>query len=186
MSTSQAITEAALQLFYRQGFHASGVEQLSQEAGVTKKTLYRHFPSKEHLVAAALAQRHQDFMAAMSSFVESVEASQRPLAYLDFIGAWVQQGDFCGCLFINAAAEYSALEAPPHGQAQAHKQQLLEYLSRLCAEAGFTQPRQTAMQLFVLGEGLIVSAQVQGPLPELLRASRQVAELLTAQAPVRR
>jgi AcrR family transcriptional regulator len=182
MSTAQAITEAALQLFYRQGFHATGVEQLSQEAGVTKKTLYRHFPSKEHVVAAALAQRHEDFMTALCAFVETLEARQQPLAYLDFIGAWVQQADFCGCLFINAAAEYSALSAPPHGQAQAHKQQLLQYLTQRCADAGFKQPAQTAMQLFVLGEGLIVSAQVQGPVPELLQASRQMAQLITAQA----
>lgn len=76
MSTSDAITRAALRLFYRQGFHATGVEQLSQEAGVTKKTLYRHFSSKDHLVEAALELRHNEFMAKVRAAVDAVAVSQ--------------------------------------------------------------------------------------------------------------
>ena len=104
MSTADVITRAALDLFYRQGFHASGVEQLSQSAGVTKKTLYRHFPSKEHVVEAALQLRHAEFMGQMARAVEGFDHANRPQAYIDFIIQWVQSADFHGCAFINASA----------------------------------------------------------------------------------
>uniref|UniRef100_UPI0030EE5532 TetR/AcrR family transcriptional regulator n=1 Tax=Pseudomonas guineae TaxID=425504 RepID=UPI0030EE5532 len=114
MSTSDIITEAALRLFYRQGFHASGVEQLSQVAGVTKKTLYRHFPSKEHLIEAALRLRDTEFMVNMKTAMEPATDAQRPQTYIDFIAAWAREPDFHGCTFINAAAEYAEAGEPPH------------------------------------------------------------------------
>ncbi|MEB3734489.1 TetR family transcriptional regulator [Halopseudomonas pachastrellae] len=85
MSTPQHIVASALGLFYRNGFHASGVDLLSREAGVTKKTLYRHYPSKDVLIEAALALRHTQFMARLRAFVEQAAVEQRPLAYVDFI-----------------------------------------------------------------------------------------------------
>ena len=135
MSTSDIITESALRLFYRQGFHASGVEQLSHEAGVTKKTLYRHFSSKEHLVEAALQLRDTEFMRKIRDVVEQVSDLLRPLAYIEFIAAWVQEPDFHGCAFINASAEYSGQTDPPHILAKQHKQQVLAYLEEICTDA---------------------------------------------------
>lgn len=178
MSTSDAITGSALRLFYRQGFHATGVEQLSQEAGVTKKTLYRHFPSKEHLVEAALALRHNEFMAKVNAAVEQAPPALRPEAYLDFIGAWVQEPDFHGCAFINASAEYASLTLAPHILAKRHKQALVAYLEQICAQAHLNNPRLAAMQLLLIGEGLIVSSQVNGVCRELIAAGKEMVGLL--------
>nr|WP_319528087.1 TetR/AcrR family transcriptional regulator [Pseudomonas laurentiana] len=172
MSTSQTITESALRLFYRQGYHASGVEQLSQVAGVTKKTLYRHFPSKEHLIEAALQLRHTEFMTQMSAAVDAAPSLQRPLAYIDFIATWAQSADFCGCAFINASAEYSSPDDPPHLLAKQHKQQVLAYLEAICTEAQFKHPSVAALQLFVIGEGLIVTCQVNGASTAFIEAAR--------------
>lgn len=180
MSTADSITEAALRLFYRQGFHASGVEQLSQVAGVTKKTLYRHFPSKEHLVEAALRRRDEAFMANMQAALEPLADAQRPLAYIDFLAAWVREVDFHGCAFINAAAEYAEANEPAHVLARQHKALVLAYLEDVCARAGLAQPSQAARRLFLLGEGLIVSCQVSGPSPELIDTAREMAGLLVA------
>ncbi|MQT56686.1 TetR family transcriptional regulator [Pseudomonas sp. FSL R10-0399] len=183
MSTADVITRAALDLFYRQGFHASGVEQLSQMAGVTKKTLYRHFPSKEHVVEAALQLRHAEFMDQMATAVEGADQANRPQAYIDFIICWVQSADFHGCAFINASAEYSAQSAPPHVLASQHKQQVLNYLQGICTQAGLTQPAAVAMQLFVIGEGLIVTSQVSGLAPAMLPAIREMVAVLCASSP---
>ncbi|MBD9482052.1 TetR/AcrR family transcriptional regulator [Pseudomonas sp. PDM14] len=179
MSTAETITTAALSLFHRQGYHASGVEQLSQVAGVTKKTLYRHFPSKEHLVEAAMQLRDVQFMNQMKTAVEAVAAPRRPQAYLDFIAAWARQPDFCGCAFINASAEYSAPNDPPHLLAKAHKQNVLDYLQTLCSEAGLKQPSATALQLFLIGEGLIVACQVNGTSDALVEAATSLLTALT-------
>lgn len=181
MSTSDVITSAALRLFYRQGFHATGVEQLSQEAGVTKKTLYRHFSSKEDLVEAALELRHNEFLAKVRAVVDAVPAAKRPLAYLDFIASWVQEPGFYGCAFINASAEYASLSLPPHRLARQHKQALQAYLEDMYAQAGCSNPRLAAMQLLLIGEGLIVSYQVNGACPDLIKAARDMVVLLSPQ-----
>lgn len=180
MSTADSITEAALGLFYRQGFHASGVEQLSQVAGVTKKTLYRHFPSKEHLVEAALRLRDAQFMAKMQAAMEPATDAQRPLAYIDFIAAWAREPDFHGCTFINAAAEYAEAGAPPHMLARQHKEQVLACLEGVCARAGLHQPQAAARQLFLIGEGLIVACQVGGAMQEMIESARGMVGVLVA------
>lgn len=162
VTTAQHIVDASLRLFHRHGFHASGVDLPSQAAGVTKKTRYRHYPSKDALVGAALALRHQAFMAKMRGFVEAASVENRPLAYIDFIAGWVQEDDFHGCAFINATAEFSCSDAPPHQQATAHKQQIQAYLKDLCVAGKAPQPTRMAEQLFLIGEGMIVASQVQG------------------------
>lgn len=175
MTTSQDILASSLSLFYRQGFHATGVDLLSHEAGVTKKTLYRHYPSKDALIEAALALRHTQFMAKMRAFVDAAPTEQRPLAYIDFIASWVREDGFCGCAFINAAAEFASSDAPPHQQAAKHKQEIQAYLKDLCVAGGISQPELIAEQLFVLGEGMIVACQVQGYDASRMNAARTLA-----------
>lgn len=175
MTTAQHIVASSLKLFYRQGFHASGVDLLSQEAGVTKKTLYRHYPSKDALIDAALVLRHTQFMAKMRGFVEVAAIEQRPLAYIDFIASWVQEDDFHGCVFINATAEFAQPDAPPHQQAAKHKQEIQAYLLNLCAAGGAQKPEPVSTQIFLIGEGLIVASQVQGHDASLVNAAQAMA-----------
>lgn len=177
MDLSQNIVATALRLFYRHGFHASGVDFLSREAGVTKKTLYRHYPSKDVLIVAALALRHTQFVADMQLFVEAAPVEQRPLAYIDFIADWVRKDGFHGCAFINASAEFSPPDAPPHQQAARHKEEIQRYLLKICANAGAKQPEQISVELFLIGEGLIVASQVQGHRASLVQAARSVARI---------
>lgn len=162
MTTADQIIDAALTAFYQNGFHASGVDQLSAAAGVTKRTLYRHFQSKEGLIEAVLQWRDQQFMQEMQAEVEAEAPARRPLAYLAFLQRWGQRSQFNGCLFINAAAEYARASDGPHGQAKAHKARVQAYLLQLCRQAGLANASVLAAQLFVLGEGLIVASQVSG------------------------
>jgi AcrR family transcriptional regulator len=162
MTTAAHIARTALDLFYRQGFHAAGVDLLSQAAGVTKRTLYRHFPTKDALIAAALDLRHEQFMGGMQAFVEAASVPQRPLAYIEFIQRWAASHDFHGCAFINASAEFSQVTSAPHAQAAQHKSDVQGYVMQLCQAADVKHPELVAMQLFLLGEGLIVSSQVNG------------------------
>jgi AcrR family transcriptional regulator len=165
------LVSQALALFYRQGFHATGVDQLAAEAALTKKTLYRYFASKEALIEAVLQQRDEDFMAALDAFVAPFAADARPMAYLGFLAQWLESEGFCGCLFINAAAEYPQHADAIHRQAALHKQGLQQWLHTCCQQADLLEAGLRARQLFLLGEGLIVSAQVGGPDPALLQAA---------------
>lgn len=177
-SKAEQLVQRAMQLFYRQGFHATGVDQLSREAALTKKTLYRYFPTKEALVQAALRWRHEELMARIRAHVEAAAPAGRPLAYLDFIALWVAEPDFCGCAFINAAAEYPSAAEAAHAIAAEHKQALRDYLQGLCEAAGLAQPAHKAASLFLLGEGLTVAAQVSGADAALLALARRQAEAL--------
>lgn len=167
------LLDTALGLFYRQGFHATGVDQLAAAAGLTKKTLYRYFATKEALIDATLQQRDEHFMAALDAFVAATPLPQRPQAYLDYLAQWFAQPDFHGCLFINAAAEYPQADDAIHRQAAAHKARLRSWLQQCCTDAGLAEPLLRAQQLFLLGEGLTVAAQVSGVDATLLQAARQ-------------
>ena len=175
MSTSDKITESALKLFYRQGFHATGVEQLSQVSGVTKKTLYKHFASKEQLIQSALQLRDKQFFNKLQHAVEAEKAPLRPLAYIEFIAHWVQQSGFNGCAFINVSAEYGNRQDQPHVMANLHKQAIIAYLESICSNAKIEQPALVARQLFLIAEGLIVASQVCGVRQDLIEASRRSA-----------
>lgn len=177
MNTADQILNAALSEFYEHGFHATGVDQLSASAGVTKRTLYRHFPSKEALIEAVLQTRDEQFVGRMRAFIEVYPVEIRPCAYLDFLAAWGQESDFHGCMFINAAAEYAATSATPHIQAKAHKTRILEYLKQICREANVTESDQFALQLFLVGEGLIVSTQVGGYDEKIFQVAHQIMHI---------
>ena len=178
MSTANRIVTAALALFYRNGFHASGVDLLSAEAGVTKRTLYKHFPSKDDLIESALELRHELFMSWLKRHIGAARAEDRPLAYIDFIGNWVAEEGFCGCAFINASAEYAAREQTPHRLADQHKQEIKALLAHLCTEAGALDEVAVADSLFLIGEGLIVASQVQGYSGSLVQNAKRAASLL--------
>ena len=178
MNISDQIVNAALNEFYQHGFHATGVDQLSRVAGVTKRTLYRYFPSKDHLIEAALNLRDTQFFEHMQAFVEAADVVDRPQAYVAFLAHWGNEGNFCGCAFINAAAEFAEHSAGPHVLSKAHKLRVLNYLEVICAQAGAMDPATMAMQLFLIGEGLIVAMQTMGASALLLEAaSKSVAQI---------
>ncbi|TCK03608.1 TetR/AcrR family transcriptional regulator [Marinobacterium mangrovicola] len=178
MSTADRIVTAALALFYRNGFHASGVDLLSAEAGVTKRTLYKYFPSKDELIESALQLRHEQFMAWLKQHVAAAAVEDGPLAYIDFIGNWVADAEFCGCAFINAAAEYAAPEQIPHRLADQHKEEVRALVVNLCTEAGAKDAVSVADSLFLIGEGLIVASQVRGYNESLVQNAKKAATLL--------
>lgn len=162
MSKKQQLIESSYQLFYQNGFHACGVDLLAQHAGVTKRTLYSYFGSKDGLIAATLAYRHRQFMDAMQAVLANYAIAETGAGYLDFLNGWIQSADFYGCMFINACAEYASPENPLHIQAAAHKEAVQAVLLARFQAAGFSQAEAMAALLFIGGEGLIVSAQTGG------------------------
>lgn len=124
MTTADQIIDAALTAFYQNGFHASGVDQLSAAAGVTKRTLYRHFQSKESLIEAVLQWRDQQFMQDMQAEVEAEAPARRPLAYLEFLQRWGQRSQGMGDrtpavkgFSVSRAANLNNLPADPRAPA---------------------------------------------------------------------
>jgi AcrR family transcriptional regulator len=119
MNPTEALTpagrrllDAASGLFYREGIHAVGVEAIAAAAGVTKKTLYACFGSKDQLVAAYLWERDQRWREWLTRWVEDHAESARDqlLSTFDAIGEWIARENTRGCGFLNALAELPAAE----------------------------------------------------------------------------
>ncbi len=161
----ERILKAAGELFYRQGIRAVGVDAIAEAAGTNKMTLYRHFPSKDELVAEYLRQ----FAKRAEAFWDRLETEHpgEPLAQLH---AWVKHmaGDvICrggrGCALANAAVELAEKEHPARRVIEAFKKAQRERLTRLCRAAGLSDPDLLADELHLVLEGARVSLQSVGP-----------------------
>ncbi|MGH2946657.1 MAG: TetR/AcrR family transcriptional regulator [Solirubrobacteraceae bacterium] len=185
MATSprERLIDTAVELFYRHGYHATGIGRILEESGVAKMTLYTHFHSKDELILAALRRRDErfrnDVMRELAARTD--DPAERLVLLFDILADWFSQPDFSGCMFINAAAEYAAPDEPIHAAAAEHKRLFAGYLRSQAEAAGARDPDALAEQLVLLMEGAISTAHVSGPGRAAARA-RGVAELLVRQA----
>jgi AcrR family transcriptional regulator len=163
-SKRDVIVSHALRLFYRDGFNATGVERIIREAGVSKKTLYNHFRSKNELVLATLRQRDELFRNNIIRETERLGSSpkDRLLTLFDAHHQWFQDKEFSGCMFINASAEFSSQDDPCHIISAEHKRLVRDYIRVQAELAGAKEPELLAKKLNLLLEGAIVDAHVSG------------------------
>ncbi len=187
MSQSQRredLLDTAIELFLARGFHATGIDTILAESGVSKKTLYRHFRSKEELILAALKKYDGLFR---NGFMRQVEERAetprgRLLAVFDVAAEWFEQNNFYGCLFINAIGEYAAPEAPIRQVCQDFKALMRRYIEDLCAALAAPDPAGLADELALLLEGAIVTAQVSQKRRRAAEVAKTAAAALIAQA----
>ena len=161
----ERILAAASELFYRHGIRAVGVEAIAEFAQTNKMTLYRHFASKDELVADYL-RRLADRARVGWDRREADhpgDARAQLRAWLRDMAAHVASGDERGCPLTNAAVELPEKEHPARRVIEAFKNAQRERLIRLCAAAGLSEPELLADELFLLLEGARVTAQSMGP-----------------------
>jgi AcrR family transcriptional regulator len=178
MSARDRLIQAADELFYREGIHATGIDRLVEVADVAKMTLYNNYSSKDELVAAWLSWRHEDWERRLAKKLErSDSASQRILAVFDTYLDSATEPRHRGCVFLNAAAEIPSPEHPARPVVRAHKDSVRDFLIEQARELGAVDPGGLGEQLFVLLEGGVVTAGVRRD-PEPIRAARSAAETL--------
>ena len=171
----EQLLEVATALFHRYGYHAVGLDRILEEAGVSRPTLFKHFPSKDDLIVTALQRRdlqaRERFFGALAAHPGSFR--ERIAHMFDLLTAWVSRPDFTGCLFINATAAFADHRDPIHQAAKAHKDAYRGFLETLAAEAGVPDAQALAEQLMVLVDGLIVTCHVAGAqrFPERAKAA---------------
>ncbi len=156
------ILETASTLFYQRGVRAVGVDLVVEEAGVAKTSLYRHFGTKDDLVAAFLAREDQDFWGTWDRVAEKHKKDpQAELdAQLEWIGERVGRPNYRGCPQINVAAEFPEADHPARKVAAAHKRQLRDRLKGIAERLGVDRPNELAGQLALFINGAFVSSQV--------------------------
>jgi AcrR family transcriptional regulator len=161
----ERILETASALFYQRGVRAVGVDLVVEQAGVAKTSLYRHFGTKDDLVAAFLAREDQDFWATWDRV--AVEHKNDPKAELDahleWIGERAGRPNYRGCPQINVAAEFPEADHPARRVAVTHKLKLRRCLMDIADRLRVKRPDELAGQLSLLINGAFVSSQILSP-----------------------
>jgi AcrR family transcriptional regulator len=166
-------------LFYREGIRATGIDRVILEAGVTKVTFYRHFPSKNDLICAFLERRHTLWMA---WFVEALERHGSDVDALSAaLAEWFNDPGFRGCAFINSVGELGGVVPEVLEISRRHKQDVVGAIASLLPPS--RQRLQKARALCVAMDGAIVRATFDESPKGALLAFRNIAQALVA--PVR-
>ncbi len=180
----EVLIDTAIELFAEQGYHATGIDTILAKSGVSKKTLYRHFRSKDELILAALKKYDSQFR---NSFMRQVEERagtprNRLLAIYDVAADWFEQNNFYGCMYINAIGEFSDPDTPIRQVCKEFKSLVRRYIEDLCREMGAADPTALAEELALLFEGAIVTAQVSQQKSKAAQIAKTAASALIAQA----
>ncbi|MDH3702639.1 MAG: TetR/AcrR family transcriptional regulator [Alphaproteobacteria bacterium] len=187
MATSERrehLIDTAIQLFAEHGFHATGIDTILKSSGVSKKTLYRHFRSKEELILAALRKYDGLFRNSFMRQVEELADTPRGrlLAVFDVAEIWFGQSRFFGCMFINAIGEYSDIDTPIRQACMEFKALMRGYFRELCMQAEIPGGALLSEELALLFEGATVTAQVSRDRGHAARIAKIAAEALIDRA----
>ncbi|MDN3558132.1 TetR/AcrR family transcriptional regulator [Halomonas maura] len=164
MAKRDDILATATRLFGEHGYHAVGVDRIRDEAGVSKMTLYHHFPGKEALVEAVLEQRHERFMASLGAAVESAGTAEARLrAVFDWHARWFASERFHGCMFLKATEEYAREPETLLALSRRHKAAVKSLVEDILAEWRGEAVPQLARLVQVTLDGMIVNAYLFGP-----------------------
>ncbi len=164
-SKRDQLVQRALTVFYRDGFHATGMDKIAAETGVSKTAIYKHFRTKDDLIHAVLRLRDEQFRNWLYRRMEELgdTPKERLLVAFDALAEWFEEDGFQGCMFIKAASEYQDREHPLHATAAEHKRLITAHFEGLAIRAGAKSPGTLARRLTLLKEGAIVAAHILGP-----------------------
>ncbi len=177
----ERILETAEQLFYRDGYRAVGVDTIVAESGVAKMTLYRHFPSKDDLIAVYLERTNERLLAWMDGLIASHRDPRVALeAVFDGVAKLASSPECLGCAFVAAAGEFPEPDHPGHEAAAAHKRAVVARLRELAERAGARNASALAEELLLIMDGAWSAARVFGAGSHGRRASRAAKDLIAA------
>ncbi|RLP54124.1 MAG: TetR/AcrR family transcriptional regulator [Ketobacter sp.] len=180
----QHLINTAYRLFNEHGYHATGIDRILAESGVSKATLYKHFRSKDELVVAVLQQRHEQLIDSVGQSLEHARASNQSTALVifDVMNEWFRSDQFFGCNFINASAEYASKGNAVYTLAAEHKAAIQSLIQQgLDGVSGKRKRILMAEQLALLVDGAIVRAHTRGDRDAALLAKKIATQVLGSQ-----
>jgi len=166
-SVKQKILNSAAELFYNDGIISTGINAITEKAGVAKMSLYNNFSTKSELITSYIYQRHQEWL---ELYKKRLVKTNTPVgAILAVFDAYQDHAEFAyekgfrGCGLLNAAAEF-ATHSPPRLAVKMHKDEVEEIIATHLSKI-ITQPnkiKELALMLSFLLEGSIVRAGLEG------------------------
>jgi AcrR family transcriptional regulator len=168
-------------------YHAVGVDTIVAESGVAKMTLYRHFPSKDDLIAACLERTSEQLLARMEGLIAPHDEPRKALeAVFEGVAKLASSPQCLGCAFVGAAGEFPEPDHPGHRAAAEHKRAVVGRLSQLAVQAGARDQNALAEELLLIMDGAWSAARAFGPGSHGRRAAVAAKALISSQLADRR
>ena len=182
-ATRRRILDAAYQLFYQRGFSRVGVDEVAELAGVTKRTLYYHFESKDDLLAAVLQLQHELSFELIHKYEDRYRGTPSEVVSVLFaeFARWSFKPGWTGAGFTRVVMELADLPGhPARGAARRHKAAFENWLADRLAEAGVAAAAQRAREVVLLVEGANALILIHGDRSYAETAAHAAKQLLVS------
>ena len=169
--TNERIAFLAAEQFHEHGITATGVDALSRAAGISKRTLYERFGSKDGLIVAAYDALDLPVFGMFTQEAEAAASTPRGQLEQFFVRLEEKEHlpEFRGCRFSNAAAELADPDHPAHEVVRRHKERVRHWFLVRAREVGAADPELLSRQLMLVFAGV----QAQALLERSPRAARE-------------
>lgn len=184
-TTREQIIQAAGALFYGEGIRSTSMDAIAAKAGVTKRTIYYHFPSKDDLIAAYLAARDKPTFARQAAWLDETKGDlpEQVLGLFENLARAMNTPRWKGCGFIRAAAELAGTPGHPALKTgSAHKKRVEAWLESRIATTGLSEPALRARQVMILLDGAAAQVLIHRDPAYALAAGQAAAALVTKNA----
>ncbi len=177
----QRLLKIASDLFYRKSIRAVGVEEIVQQAGIAKISLYRNFASKDELVVAYLEDRNAAYWKEIDEVLAAHPNNPRKQLkdLMTYVSERSTEPGYRGCPFINYCGEFAEHDHPGHRVAEANKREWRERLLKLAKAVGAPSPKTLADGWFLLVEGAYAISQTLGGKQSPAKVLIETVETLT-------
>lgn len=184
LPTRERIVAAANRLFYREGIRAVSVDAVAEEAGLTKRSLYYHFKSKDELIEAYLAYRDQPNLDAYKRWFTEKDGTiaEKIAAVFENLQKMASHPKWRGCGFLRTSAELANLPGHPAiVRGAAHKKKIEQWLTDCLAADGIDAPEAIASQIILLLDGSFAVVMLHRD-PRYMLSAAQAARVLVEAA----
>lgn len=164
ISVEEKILQTARRLFCQVGIHATGIARIIEESGVSRRSLYTHYGSKENLLKAVFEAEASIWFHWFDCDLPQMECSptERILALFDLMQNWFDSEIFYGCVFINAVAEHEKCNSWIQEISSSYKEKFTARLQIMVTASGVRDPAMVTEKLNLLIDGTIVTAMITG------------------------
>lgn len=165
LGVRERIIGTASELFYNQGYNQTGINQIIDQAGVAKASMYQHFRSKEDIAVAYLIARHTMWMGKLEESVSKLKTSKAKVTgVFNYLEEWLMAVNFRGCGWQNIITDLPEDHDKIKDQAIFHKNALRSWIQERLKEEGeitAKKAKDLGDQVMVLIEGAIILSQIQ-------------------------
>ncbi|WP_160136336.1 TetR/AcrR family transcriptional regulator [Chryseobacterium sp. c4a] len=159
------IIRVASELFYKQGYNSTGINQIIAEADIAIGSLYNHFASKNDLLQAYLIKEEQDWFQGFEKSIASISHPKEKIsAIIDYRKKLQKSSKFAGCPFIKIVSETGDGNTAVSAFAKNHKEKQKVMISNIVKEYDnehqLSDSEATTENIFLLIEGAVITSTI--------------------------